>query len=269
MIPHSTKLYLRFIGVQLQAMMEYRASFLFGAAAQALAYGAQALLLWVMVAHFDGIAGWRPYEVTFFWGLNLFSYATAGIFCLNSFGELGQMIRNGEFDNVLTKPINPFLFIAIRQFNYGYFSHLSLSTLVIGLSMAKLGIPPAPINLVVLAIIVLSGAMIYAAVFVATAVPSFWLVRSGALTEVLLWDLSAFVQYPLSAFQRPVQLVFTFVLPYGFISFFPAQCLLGRQDFVGFSPAIQYLSPVVGATALTLAYRFWCFGLGRYESTGS
>ena len=40
---------------QLQAMMEYRASFLFGAVAQALAYGAEALLIWIMVAHFDGI----------------------------------------------------------------------------------------------------------------------------------------------------------------------------------------------------------------------
>ena len=266
---HNINLYLRFIGVQLQSMMEYRATFLFGAVAQALAYGAQALLLWVMVAHFDGIAGWKPYEVTFFWGLNIFSYATAGIFCLKSFYGLGQMIRTGEFDNVLTKPVNPFLFIAIRQFNYGYFSHLSLSAIVIGLSMAQLGIPFTLVNLAVLVVIVLSGALIYAAVFVVTAVPSFWLVRSEALGSMLLWDLGEFIRYPLSAFQRPVQIVFTLLLPYGFVSFFPAQFFLERQDFIGFNPAIQYLSPVVGITALALAYQFWRFGLSRYQSTGS
>lgn len=266
---HNVGLYFRFIGIQLQSMMEYRAAFLFGALAQALAYGAWALLLWIMVAHFGGIAGWRPYEVTFFWGLNLFSYSMAGIFCLNSFYGLGQMIRTGEFDNVLTKPINPFLFIAVRQFNYGYFSHLSLSVLVIGLSMAELGISPTPVNLVVLSIIILSGAMIYAAVFVATGVPAFWLVRNEALAAMLLWDLGTFIRYPLSAFQRPVQIFFTVFLPYGFVSFYPAQFFLERKDFIGFHPVIQYCSPAMGITALALAYQFWRFGLSRYQSTGS
>jgi ABC-2 type transport system permease protein len=222
-----------------------------------------------MTARFNGIAGWRPYEVTFFYGLNLFSYSLAGVFCFYSFYGLGQMIRTGEFDNVLVKPVNPFLFIAVRQFNYGYFSHLSLSALVIGLSMAKLGIAPSFVNLAVMLIILLSGALIYAAVFVATGAPAFWLVRSESLTSLFLWNMGTFVHYPLSAFQRPVQLVFTLVLPYGFVSFFPAQFFLERHDYIGFSPVIQYLSPLVGATAFALAYWFWRFGLSRYQSTGS
>ena len=269
MIKHSIDLYSRLIGVQLQSMMEYRASFLFGALAQAVGYGVEALLIWIMVVNFNGIAGWQPYEVTFFWGLNIFSYSTAGIFCLNSFYGLGEMIRTGEFDNVLTKPVNPFLFIAIRQFNYGYFSHLSLSTLVIVLSMSQLGIAFTLTNFAALLLIVVSGALIYASVFVVTAVPSFWLVRSEALASTLLWELGTFIRYPLSAFQRPVQIFFTLVIPYGFVSFFPAQAFLERQDFIGFSAIIQYLSPIVGIITLALAYQFWCFGLSRYQSTGS
>ena len=262
-------LYLRFIQIQLQSMMEYRASFLFGALAQAVTYGASVFLIWVMVDYFGGIAGWRPYEVAFFWGLNLFSYSTAGIFCLNSFFGLGQMIRTGEFDNVLTKPLNPFLFIAIRQFNYGYFSHLSLSALVIGLAMARLGISPTPAGIACLLTIILSGALIYAAVFVATGVPAFWLVRNESLASILLWDLSEFVRYPLSAFQRPLQILFTFFLPYGFVSYYPAQYFLQRKDLLSFHPVVQYLSPGVGIVAITMAYQFWRFGLTRYQSTGS
>lgn len=264
-----TGLYLHLVRVQLQAMMEYRASFLFGAVAQALAYGASAFLIWIMVDHFDGIGGWRPYEVTFFWGLNILSYALAGTFCLRSFYGLGHMIRTGEFDNVLTKPLNPFFFIAVRQFNYGYFSHLSIATFVTVVSMIHLGIAPTPFHLLALAAIVLSGAMIYASVFVATGVPALWLVRSESLAEVVLWNLSDFTRYPLSVFQRPIQILFTFVLPYGFISFFPAQIFLEHKSFIGFHPAIQFLSPVVGTVALLLAYGFWRFGLSRYQSTGS
>ena len=265
----AASLYLRFIQVRLQSMMEYRATFLFGAAAQALGNGAHALLLWIMVDYFDGIAGWRPFEVTFLWGINLFAYSMAGIFCLNSFYGLGEMIRTGEFDNVLTKPLNPFFFIAARQFNYGYFSHLSISGFVIGLSMAHVGIAPTPVNLLTLASIIVSGSVIYAAMFVATGTPAFWLVRNEAMAGMILWDLGTFIRYPLSVYQRPIQLLFTFVLPYGFVSFYPAQFFLDKKDFIGFSPVVQYLSPAVGIVAFALAYQFWRFGLNRYQSTGS
>lgn len=262
-------LYLRFVEVRLQTLMEYRATFLFGAAAQALGNGANALLLWIMVEHFNGIGAWQPYEVTLFWGINLFAYSTAGIFCLNSFYGLGEMIRSGEFDDVLTKPLNPFLYIAVRQFNYGYFSHLGLSGLVIALSMARLAVPFTVANLALLSLIIVGGALIYAAVFVITGVPAFWLVRNEALAGMVLWDLGTFTRYPLSIYQRPLQIVFTVVLPYGFVSFYPAQLFLEKHEVLGFHPVIQYLSPAVGLLGMILAYRFWSFGLNRYQSTGS
>ena len=86
----AVQLYLRFIQVQLQSMMEYRSAFLFGAFAQAFTYGSSVFLIWIMVDYFKGIAGYAPYQVSFLWGLNLFSYSLAGIFCLNSFYGLGE-----------------------------------------------------------------------------------------------------------------------------------------------------------------------------------
>jgi ABC-2 type transport system permease protein len=262
-------LYTHLIRLQLQSMMEYRATFLLGALAQAVGNAAGVFLLWVMVDRFNGIAGWQAYETAFFWSLNLFSYSLAGIFCLNSFYGLGRMIRSGEFDNVLTKPVNPFLFLAFRQFNYGYFSHLMLFGALIAFTMHRIGIPFTFYNLAFLALTLASGALIYAAVFVATGAPALWLVRSEAIGIILLWEVSQFVRYPLSAFQRSIQLGFTFALPYGFVSYYPAQHLLHHKDFLGFPPAIQYLSPLVGALCLFLAYRFWFYGLTRYNSTGS
>ena len=179
------------------------------------------------------------------------------------------MIRSGEFDSVLTKPLDPFLFIAIRQFNYGYFSHLTVATLAIALSVVHLDIALTWSGFAWLVITVLSGALIYAAVFVATGVPAFWLVRNESLAEILLWNLSDFVRYPLTAFQRPLQIMFTFLLPYGFVSFYPAQHFFPRQDVLSFHASFVYLSPVVGIVSFALAYQFWRFGLNRYQSTGS
>jgi ABC-2 type transport system permease protein len=263
------KLYLQLILIQLQSMMEYRAVFLFGAVAQALAYGAHFLLIWVMVNKFDGIAGWSPYEVTLLYGLNLFSYSTAGIFCLNSFYGLGGMIRSGEFDNVLTKPLNPFLLISFRQFNYGYFSHLSLSGFVIALSWARLEIPVTGTNLLFLLVTLVSGALIQAAMFIFTGVPAFWIVRSEGLAEILMWDVGYFVRYPITVYNSGIQILLTLIVPYAFVSFYPVQFFLAKNDVCMFHPVFRFLSPVVGAAMFAAAYRFWRFGLDRYESTGS
>ena len=243
--------------------------FVAGAVGQALGYGAYAVAIWVMVDHFGGIGAWSSYEVMLLWGLNLFSYSTAGVFCLRSFYGLGQMIRTGEFDNVLTKPPNPLLFIAFRQFNYGYFSHLSVATFVIALSWVKIGIALTWGNLCFLAVTLFSGAIIHAAVFLATGVPAFWIVQNEALAALLLWDVGTFTRYPVTIYPKPIQVILTCVLPYGFVAFYPAQFFLGKTDFSLFHPVFQYLSPVVALVAAAAAYQFWRFGLTRYQSTGS
>lgn len=260
---------LRLVQMQLQSIMEYRAAFFSMLVAVGTNYAASVLLLWIMVDHFGGIGEWSPFEVTFFWGINTFAYAAAGALCLYSFYGLGNMIRTGEFDNVLTKPVNPLLFIALRQFNFGYITQITVATSVIILSVSKLGIPVTLSNLAVLGVIILSGAMIYGAVFIATAVPAFWTVRNEALASMILWELGTFIRYPLSVYQRPIQLLFTVILPYGFVSFYPAQLFFEKREFVGFHPGLQYLSPAVGVVCLLLAYQFWRFGLSRYQSTGS
>ena len=70
-------------------------------------------------------------------------------------------------------------------------------------------------------------------------------------------------------YPRFIQVLLTFVIPYGFMSFYPAQYFLQKNDFLLFFPWFQYLTPVVGAVLLTLAVVFWKAGLRRYQSTGS
>jgi ABC-2 type transport system permease protein len=56
----------------------------------------------------------------------------------------------------------------------------------------------------------------------------------------------------------------TWLIPYGFASFYPASYLLGRD--VG---RLAFMGPVVAAVLLLIGYRTWLFGLRHYSSTGS
>lgn len=87
--------------------------------------------------------------------------------------------------------------------------------------------------------------------------------------SLLFGSMSNFINYPITIFNKAIQVVLTLILPYAFINFFPAQFLLGKNDFSIFSPIFQFLSPVVAAVLFFLAYKFWNFSINHYESTGS
>jgi ABC-2 type transport system permease protein len=262
-------LYFKFIKIRLQSMIEYRSAFLSGVLAQFISYGSSFLLIWIMISHFKTLNGWKSYEVLFLYSLNLCSYALAAFFLFNPCNQLSNMIQTGEFDDVLTKPLNPFLYLISREFNIGYFSHLSLSIFIIVICFAKLGIIVTPIKIVFLIVTITGSTLIQSSAFLFTSVPSFWLIQNNSLPKVFFHQLTDFIRYPISLYNRVIQVFLTLVIPYAFINFYPAQYFLHKEDFLIFHPVFQYLTPLVGLVLFTLAYRFWTYGIKNYKSTGS
>ena len=77
------------------------------------------------------------------------------------------------------------------------------------------------------------------------------------------------VQYPLSIFGTPLQIILTVFIPLGFTTFYPLQPLLGKQDMGIFPVFIQYLSPLVAIVMVLLLLLAWRTVINKYESTGT
>jgi ABC-2 type transport system permease protein len=76
-------------------------------------------------------------------------------------------------------------------------------------------------------------------------------------------------QYPLAIYRPWFRRFFTYVVPLGCISYFPAVAIFGIEDPLGSSRAFQIAAPLAGFLFLALALGFWRFGIRRYTSTGS
>lgn len=266
---HYFSLYIEFIKIRIMGIAEYRKAFILGGIAQFATYGAEFLLIWVILSKFQMINGWSSYEIMFLFALNLASYAITAFFLHNPCSQLSTAIKNGTFDEVLTKPLNSFLYLICREFNSAYYSHLLLSIIIICLCFVKLNIEVSLGNTLSLIIVLLSGALIQAAGFLFTSVPAFWIIETNSIREIIYFQTRNFIRYPISIYNKLVQILLTFLLPYAFINFYPAQFFLKKDDFLMFHPYFQYLSPFVGIILFLLAYRFWVFGTDHYKSTGS
>lgn len=262
-------LHMQFIMLKLQGIAQYRKSFVLGAIAQFLMYGAQFLMLWIIIEKFKTINGWQANEVLFLYGLNLGTYALAGFFFNPITSQLPQMIQNGTFDEVLTKPVNTLAYLVCRDFNTAYFSHLGLSAIVVIYALYELNIQFTMIDSLFFIAVIIGGMLIQSAALLITATPAFWIVNSGPIQSVLFFEMTQFIRYPLSIYNKIIQFILTFVLPYSFINYYPANYLLGKQETTLFHSSFQYLTPIVGIVMFIAAYVFWKIGIRNYTSTGS
>ncbi|GAA3404457.1 ABC transporter permease [Paenibacillus hodogayensis] len=261
-------LYAAFVRLKMKAMLEYRGAFFLQGICQAASYMAEFVVLWIVISQFQTINGWLPYEVLFLYALNLLSYSIAGSFVYSTAFQLPSMVQSGSFDEVLTKPMNPLLYMIGHRFAYQYASHIAVSIFILVLCYQRLDLTFTWVSACYLVLVVAGGAMIQASAFLYTSVPVFWMVQNQAISG-FVFDLRGFIRYPISIYHAGVQVVLTLVLPYAFVNFYPAQYFLGKSDFLFFHPVFQYLTPVVGLVLLIGAYGFWQLGIRHYKSTGS
>jgi ABC-2 type transport system permease protein len=123
--------------------------------------------------------------------------------------------------------------------------------------------------MVVLALALLSGTIIYFAIFVLGATFCFWTVQAKEVTHVFTYGGDAVASYPLDIFRGSVRRFFTFVVPLAFVNYEPALFLLGRTDPLGLPAFVRVLSPLAALVMALVAGYAWRQGVLHYQSTGS
>lgn len=262
-------LYFEFFKIRLQEIGDHRGGYLWTTFAKAANYTAQFAMVWVMINAFKTMGSWSPHEVMLLFGLNSAAYAIAGTFFYHTCTYLGNHIREGTFDEVLTKPVNSFVYVSAKHFSAGYTGTFLSGVGIMVYSFVKLGIGFTLLKVLLLPVAILSAGLIMSAMFLIASIPVFWLVQGDGLRGLLFGDMRMLSEYPISIFGKTIQVLLTFVLPYGFINFYPAQYFLGKSDFSVFHPVFQFLSPLVAVVLFAAAYGFWNLAIDHYQSTGS
>lgn len=258
------RLYAAFFAQSVKAKLEYRLDFALGIAATFLTQAAGLVFLGVVFSKVPHIHGWSLYEVALIYGI---AGAARGLteFLFDNVWWLSWVyVREGRFDHLLHRPVDPlFHFIADRVETHGL-GNLVTGLAVVAVAWSHLGIPVTAGRLAFLAVALASGACIHFAINLAAASLSFWLVDMRHLIGTLD-SFSALGRYPLVIYPQGLQFFLTWILPYGFVAFFPAGFLLDRPGFA----TIGLFAPVVAAAALLAAAAVFRRGLAAYESTGS
>jgi ABC-2 type transport system permease protein len=256
-------LYRLFLSQRLKVLMEYRANFIIGATSTIAMQASSILAIWVVMQKVPDLNGWNYDEILLVYGLITLAKSINHMFADNLWTLGRTYIRSGGFDRFLVRPINPlFHLLADRFCQDGVGNFLVGVALVIKASIS-LHLIWTPLKILALITGVLSGGLIFIAINLLTCVISFWIVDSVPITR-LVFDNHLFAQYPLTIYPKAINILLTWIIPYGLASFYPASFLLDRAW-----GNMTWIGPAAAGILLFIGYRFWEFGLKHYNSTGT
>lgn len=246
--------------------LAYRANFVVESVMTVLAISWTLLpLLFVFETQGDGgtIAGWSWNEALLVTGFFVTLQGLLEAIIEPNLRGLVEDIRKGTLDFVLLKPVDAQLLVSFRRLVPAKLVHALGGIGLVIYCALRLEVPPSPLGIVAAALLALSGLAILYAVWVMVVSTAFWFVRVDNLSYLLTSTLDA-ARWPVQVFRPALRLVFTFVLPLGLMTTWPAMALRGMLDPAGFLVAIG-----VAALFVALSRAVWRFALRHYSSASS
>ena len=261
-------LYVRLIGAQLRSQMQYKVSFLLALIGSFMACVIEFGCVLVLFNRIQLLAGWALAEVALLYGLSGTCFAVAELFAA-ALDNFQVYIVRGTFDRVLVRPRSALFQVIADDFALRRLGRIAQAVIVLVIALGLLGITWRIDTMVVLALALMSGTVIYFAIFVLGATFCFWTVQAKEVTHVVTYGGDALASYPLDIYRGSVRRFFTFVVPLAFMNYEPALFLLGRPDPLGLPPVVRLLSPLAALIMAVLARYAWRQGVLHYQSTGS
>lgn len=259
--------YLRLFWVQLRASLllavQYRYDFLVEGLVSLLFTAIALVPLLVIYDDRTHIAGWSFGEALLVIGwFTLLSGLLEG--AINpSLSAVVEHIRKGTLDFVLLKPADAQFLVSTARFLPWRFVSVISAGAIFGYAFHQLGRVPSVTALAAAALLFLAALVILYGLWILIVSSAFYVVKVDNLTYLLASVFDA-ARWPVSVFRGVFRLVFTFVIPLGLMTTYPAEALLGRL------PPSGMLVSLGVAVVLGVGSRLvWLRAIRSYTSAGS
>jgi ABC-2 type transport system permease protein len=260
--------YCRLLGAQVRSQSQYRASFAADVVGSLLFGVIDVASVVVVFRVTPTLGGFGFAEVFLMAALAGCAFATADL-AVGNVERLRQYVRSGLLDSLLVRPLSALAQLAVMDVATRRVGRVAFGVAMIVVAVAHASVPLTAARLALLVVTPIAGAMIFGAVFVASATVAFWWIESGEIANGLTYGGLSFTQYPITIYGTLFRRLFAYAVGFAFVAYYPTLTLLERADPLGAPAILGYASPAVAIAAVTAAGLTWRAGVRHYRSTGS
>lgn len=268
---HSSLRYLRLLGAfaryGLAREMAFRGNFLINICVEVLWLFVLLFFYGIVFTKTSMVGGWTEPEYLFFLGCYFALEGVMETFFLGNCSQFADLIRSGDLDFYLLKPIDEQFLVTFRNIEWSSVPSIFMGAGVMVVALSRLGQSVDAATVALFILLFACGAAIAYSFLLFLTSASVWLTRNQSLYE-LWWLLTSLMRYPSEVFTEtwfyPVSRVFTFIIPVMLIVNVPARVMVKA-----FEPGMIAFTLAATVVLVFASRKFFRFALQKYRSASS
>jgi ABC-2 type transport system permease protein len=265
------RLYAHLVKMQIRAQAQYKVDLVLDVLSYFLVTAMEFVAFLCYFVPFPTMLGWHVGEVSLLVAVASLGFGLGELFG-GGFDNFNVVIRQGEFDRVLLRPVTGLIQVATTQFRLRRLGRMTqaVGAFIVALYLLRdLQLTWTLLKLMALIFGVLSSALMFIAIQLLGATLCFWTVDAVELTNILTYGGREALSYPLTIYSQFLQRMFVFIIPLAFGTYIPVCFVLARPLPFGLPDWLVLLSPGVSLIFSLAALAVWRVGVRHYQSTGS
>jgi ABC-2 type transport system permease protein len=269
--PHYWRVWSTFARNSLVREMSFRGNFITEVITRAFWFCAQLVLFDVIYRQVDLIDDWtRPQYFAFMATGMLINACVEALFMPNC-AELSELIRTGNLDFLLLKPIDTQFLVSFRVIDWAMINQILMASVLLGYALDRVDAVVTPAHAAMYVLLLASGVAFFYSLMIILASTSVWFGRNQGLYDFWFY-VTVFARYPQNIYARPgvgeiIWFGFSFIIPILLVVTVPARVLLGMALDPG--SWIALLAPLMTLVMLFVSRRVFNWSLNHYRSASS
>lgn len=269
MIKDTLKMFWYYSKTSLNSRLQYKVDAILTAIALFFTQITEVVAIYFMLKKFHNINGWNLNELLFLFSILFLTY---GIFIIFFAGlrDFRYRIIDGAFDRMIIRPRGVlFQLISVNSDWLAAFGYGGLGLMLLIITANNVNMVWNIQNILYYVLVIINGVLIQGAMYLFFSSLRFFFVEVDNLINLTFYNMRDFAKYPISIFNKGIQFILMYIVPFAFLNYFPCEYLLRKADMAQYPEVYMYIAPFVGVVMYVLAYLFWRFSLKYYKSTGN
>jgi len=272
--PNYSRVLYTFFRNSLVREMTFRSNFLITVVTRAFWFAAQVTLFEIIYRNVNVINDWNREQYFAFMATAMMINAIVETFFMPNCANFSELIRTGNLDFALLKPIDTQFLISFEKVDLANLTQLLLAGTLLGYALYRIGEPIALTAVLMYLLLLAVGVTFLYSLMIALASTSIWFGRNQGLYDFWFY-ITVFARYPRSIYDgadddrcetgESLQFAFSYVLPILLVVTVPARVLLSKALDPGLLPVLL----IASVAGLVISRAIFRWSLGSYRSASS
>ncbi len=268
--PKYGRVFLTFFRNSLVREMTFRGNFVIELVTRGFWFVAQITLFEIIYRSVPNINDWGREEYFAFMATGMLINALVETFFMPNCANFSELIRTGNLDFVLLKPIDTQFLVSFEKMNLAMLNQVLMAGALLTYALYTLGHPVTLLQVLLYLLMITVGVAFFYSLMIALASTSIWFGRNQGLYDFWFY-ITGFARYPRGIYAGSpagdiMSFTFSYAIPILLVVTVPARLLLSKTLEPSWLTLVAPLSAVVG---IVVSRSVFHWSLKSYRSASS